>query len=152
LIALHDVAQDDDGRELIVLYVGDFDPSGMYMSEKDLPDRLSKYDGDHVELRRIALTRAQTRGLPSFPAADKSKDPFFRPLFPLFAKPSRLSKDSPSFRGSRCESPESIERQRNPPLYSFVTMKQCGGLRLPPSLSSYGGQVGSNPPYGPSSR
>ena len=72
---IYDVAQDDDGRELIVIYVGDLDPSGMYMSEKDLPDRLSKYDGDHVELRRIALTRAQARGLPSFPATDKRKDP-----------------------------------------------------------------------------
>jgi hypothetical protein len=35
---VYDVAQDDDGRKLIVIYVGDFDPSGMYMSEKDLPD------------------------------------------------------------------------------------------------------------------
>ena len=34
---VHDIAQDDDGRELIVLYVGDFDPSGMFMSEEDLP-------------------------------------------------------------------------------------------------------------------
>ena len=45
---VHDVSQDDDGRELIVLYVGDFDPSGMFMSEEDLPDRLSEYGGDHV--------------------------------------------------------------------------------------------------------
>jgi hypothetical protein len=71
---VHDIAQDDDGRELIILYVGDFDPSGLYMSEEDLPNRLSKYDGDHVTLTRIALTREQTRGLPSFPAADKKKD------------------------------------------------------------------------------
>ena len=35
---VHDVAKDDDGRELIVLYVGDFDPSGMFMSEVDLPN------------------------------------------------------------------------------------------------------------------
>ena len=72
---LHDVAEDDDGRELIVLYVGDFDPSGMYMSEEDLPGRLSKYGGDHVTLKRIALTREHVRGLPSFPVADKKKDP-----------------------------------------------------------------------------
>ena len=67
--------QDDDGRPLIVLYVGDFDPSGMFMSEADLPARLARYGGDHVELRRIALTPAQTRGLPSFPAADKTQGP-----------------------------------------------------------------------------
>ena len=75
---VHDVAQDDDGRALIVLYVGDFDPSGMFMSEDDLPARLAKYDGDHVKLKRIALTRSHTRGLPSFPATDKRKDPRYK--------------------------------------------------------------------------
>jgi hypothetical protein len=75
---VHDVAEDDDGRELIVLYVGDFDPSGMFMSEADLPKRLSEYGGDHVTLKRIALTRSQVRGLPSFPATDKKKDPRFK--------------------------------------------------------------------------
>jgi hypothetical protein len=76
--AVYDVAQDDDGRPLIVLYVGDYDPSGMFMSEEDLPKRLEKYDGDHVELRRIALKDAHTRGLLSFPAADKKKDKRYR--------------------------------------------------------------------------
>jgi hypothetical protein len=71
----YDVAQDDDGRPLVILYVGDFDPSGMFMSEADLPKRFDKYGGDHITLRRIALTRGQTRGLPSFPASDKRKDP-----------------------------------------------------------------------------
>jgi hypothetical protein len=75
---IHDVSQDDDGRDLIVLYVGDFDPSGMYMSEEDLPNRLSKYDGDHVTLKRIALTRKQVKGLPSFPAKDKRQDPRYK--------------------------------------------------------------------------
>jgi hypothetical protein len=72
---VHDVAIDDDGRDLIVLYVGDLDPSGMHMSEVDLPNRLSGYGGDHVTMTRIALTREHVRGLPSFPATDKRKDP-----------------------------------------------------------------------------
>ena len=76
--ATHDIAEDDDGRPIVVLYVGDYDPSGLFMSEQDLPARLSKYDGDHVELRRIALTPMQVRGLPSFPATDKRKDPRYR--------------------------------------------------------------------------
>jgi hypothetical protein len=75
---IHEVAQDDDGRELIVLYVGDFDPSGMFMSELDLPDRLSDYGGDHITLRRIALTREHVNDLPSFPATDKRKDPRYK--------------------------------------------------------------------------
>jgi hypothetical protein len=75
---IHDVAEDDDGRDLVVLYVGDFDPSGLYMSEEDLPARLDRYGGDHVDLRRIALTREQVGGLPSFPATDKRKDPRYK--------------------------------------------------------------------------
>ncbi|MGY8633834.1 hypothetical protein RAD15_15260 [Bradyrhizobium sp. 14AA] len=75
---IYAVAQDYDGRELVVLYVGDFDPSGMYMSEQDLPDRLARYDGDHIELTRIALKVDQLEGLPSFPATDKRKDPRYQ--------------------------------------------------------------------------
>src|SRR5262245_41217086 len=76
--SVYDVSQDNDGRELIALYVGDLDPSGMFMSEEDLPKRLADYDGHHVTLKRIALTRGQVVGLPSFPATDKRKDPRFK--------------------------------------------------------------------------
>jgi hypothetical protein len=72
---VYDIAQDDNGRPLIALYVGDYDPSGLYMSERDLPDRLVKYGGAHVELERIALLAHQLDGLPSFPASDKRDDP-----------------------------------------------------------------------------
>jgi hypothetical protein len=75
---IHDVAEDWDGRPLIILYVGDYDPSGMCMSEHDIPNRLAKYDGDHVVLKRITLTRGQMAGLPSFPASDKKKDPRYK--------------------------------------------------------------------------
>lgn len=72
---VYGVAQNCDGRPLIVLYVGDWDPSGLCMSELDLPERLQRYDGEHVDLNRIALEPNQLTGLPSFPAADKKKDP-----------------------------------------------------------------------------
>jgi hypothetical protein len=75
---VHDISEDNDGRPLIVLYAGDYDPSGLFMSEEDLPNRFVKYEGDHVTLKRIALTREHVRGLPSFPATDKRKDPRFR--------------------------------------------------------------------------
>ena len=74
---VHDISEDDDGRPLIILYVGDFDPSGMFMSEADLPNRFAKYDGDHITLRRIALTRQHVNALLWFPATDKRKDPRF---------------------------------------------------------------------------
>ena len=73
---VHDVAEDCDGRDLIAFYVGDFDPSGMCMSEHDLPTRLEKYDGTHVVVRRIALVRSDCTDLPSFPA--KKDDPRFK--------------------------------------------------------------------------
>jgi hypothetical protein len=75
---VHDMCEDDDGRPLIILYVGDFDPSGLYMSEVDLPTRFAKYDGKHIKLRRIALTKRQITRLPSFPAFDKRKDPRYQ--------------------------------------------------------------------------
>jgi hypothetical protein len=73
--SINDIAVSDNQRPLIVLYVGDWDPSGLWMSERDLPERLERYGGDHVSLKRIALTRKSLTGLPSFPATDKRKDP-----------------------------------------------------------------------------
>jgi len=75
---VYDVSQDDDGRSLVALYVGDYDPSGMFMSEEDLPKRLSDYGGNHITVRRVALTREHVRELPSFPATDKRKDPRYK--------------------------------------------------------------------------
>jgi hypothetical protein len=84
--ALYDAAQSDNGRPLIVLYVGDWDPSGMFMSERDLPERLARYGGNHIQLRRIAITRDQTRGVPSFPASDKNNDRRYRWFVENFGK------------------------------------------------------------------
>ena len=75
---VHDIADDYDDRPLTALYVGDWDPSGLYMSECDLPDRLAKYGSDHVQVKRIALTQEQLAALPSFPASDKRKDPRYK--------------------------------------------------------------------------
>ena len=74
----YDISQDDDGRELIALYVGDYDPSGMFMSESDLPERLERYGGYHVELKRVAIVKPDLDRLPTFPASDKKKDPRYK--------------------------------------------------------------------------
>ena len=74
--SVHDTAEQtkDMDRPLIALYCGDWDPSGLCMSEHDLPKRLTEY-GANVDLRRIALTHADTvSGLPPFEAATKHKD------------------------------------------------------------------------------
>ena len=74
--SVYDIAQDGgDGRLLIALYVGDFDPSGMFMSVEDLPNRLAKYGGDHVSLDRVALHSGHAESLQTFPASDKKSDP-----------------------------------------------------------------------------
>lgn len=78
--ALHQAATDSlvGDKVLTVLYLGDWDPSGLHMSELDLPRRLDVYGGD-VEITRLALTDADTRaGLPSFLAATKRGDPRYR--------------------------------------------------------------------------
>jgi len=69
----------DLDKPLIVLYVGDHDPSGRFMSDADLPARLAEYGAVDIELVRIALTKTDcTATLPSFPATDKSKDPRYQ--------------------------------------------------------------------------
>ncbi|HET9558340.1 MAG TPA: hypothetical protein VFS70_14455, partial [Actinomycetota bacterium] len=42
-------------KPFVALYIGDYDPSGWFMSEIDLPRRLVDYGGA-IDLRRIALT------------------------------------------------------------------------------------------------
>lgn len=71
---VHNVAEGTD--DVLALYVGDWDPSGMYMCEVDLPVRLERYGGD-AEIERVALTGADIAGanLPSFLAATKRGDP-----------------------------------------------------------------------------
>lgn len=73
--ALKDAAEAslDDHRPITVIYVGDFDPSGMHMSEVDIPDRMARYGGD-VALVRIAIG-TRDLSLPSFKASDKLSDP-----------------------------------------------------------------------------
>jgi hypothetical protein len=84
------------GKPTVILYVGDYDPSGMGMSELDLPRRIARYASDdpsqdltieearevleslQIEIRRIALTKEHTEMLGEatrFPASDKKDDP-----------------------------------------------------------------------------
>jgi hypothetical protein len=75
---VNDASQDDDGRPLTILYIGDFDPSGLWMSERDIPERLERYGGGHITVKRIALRRADCTALGSHPAFnldEKLKDP-----------------------------------------------------------------------------
>lgn len=78
---MNDIAEmtQDAEKPLYVLYVGDYDPSGLYMSEVDLPARLDRYGGE-ADIERIALTRddVEIGDLPWFPASDKTGDPRYK--------------------------------------------------------------------------
>ncbi len=60
-------------RDAVALYVGDWDPSGLYMSAMDLPNRLARY-GSQWEFERIAIVREDLDTLPYFDTATKSGD------------------------------------------------------------------------------
>jgi hypothetical protein len=70
----HDTAMREqaDHRRWIVLYVGDWDPSGMHMSERDLPLRLARYGSD-VEITRIAIVEDDLAVLPTFDSREKEE-------------------------------------------------------------------------------
>jgi hypothetical protein len=76
--ALYEAAEDSRATDqpLSVLYVGDWDPSGLHMSEVDLPARLERYGGE-LTLVRAALTAEDVADpdLPWFEAETKRHDP-----------------------------------------------------------------------------
>jgi hypothetical protein len=95
---VHEVAYDSltSAQRLVALYVGDWDPSGLHMSERDLPDRLEEYrvrlmrpgaisvlsrgTSARPEIERVALTDVDVAdpALPDFSADDKRGDPRYR--------------------------------------------------------------------------
>ncbi len=77
--AVHQIAEETQGsvKPLTVLYVGDWDPSGMHMSAIDLPSRLVRYDGE-AGIVRLALSEGDLATLPSFSLETKRGDPRYR--------------------------------------------------------------------------
>jgi hypothetical protein len=61
--AIHQAALDSRSsrKRLTVLYVGDWDPSGLHMSALDLPERLEQYGGA-VRLVRLVLKTPESSG------------------------------------------------------------------------------------------
>jgi hypothetical protein len=72
-----ELSQDLEDKLFVALYVGDWDPSGLHMSEVDLPERLDQYGGD-VQVERVALVKPDLTGLPSFDVKSKSQDPRYQ--------------------------------------------------------------------------
>lgn len=87
---VHDVAVQSkrDPRPLIALYVGDFDPSGLHMSEEDLPRRLKEYGARDVWLSRLALTNEDVADpkLPSFSVDTKRSDSRYKWFVPRYGR------------------------------------------------------------------
>lgn len=78
--ALNGIAEESTSctKPMTAFYVGDWDPSGLHMSEIDMPARIERYGGE-VNIERIALRADDVAGnLPSFDAATKTGDPRHR--------------------------------------------------------------------------
>ena len=78
--ALNGIAEESTKctKPMTAFYVGDWDPSGLHMSEIDMPTRIERYGGV-VNIERIALRADDVAGnLPSFDAATKTGDPRHR--------------------------------------------------------------------------
>lgn len=67
------------GKPALILYVGDWDPSGMHMSQADVPERLQRYGGI-AQIERAALNWLDVRdaNLPGFDVETKRNDPRYR--------------------------------------------------------------------------
>ena len=77
--AIHDAACASQTIEkpFSVFYIGDWDPSGLHMSEADLPERIERYDGE-IEVTRLALRQDDLAELPSFDLDSKENDSRYR--------------------------------------------------------------------------
>lgn len=77
--AVHQIAEEtqQSTKPLTILYVGDWDPSGLHMSALDLPSRLARYQSD-ARLVRLALAEEDLATLPSFSVHTKRGDPRYR--------------------------------------------------------------------------
>lgn len=62
-----------DARRLVILYVGDHDAAGLRMSVADLPARLTKYQAERFEIRRIAITSGDFAAYRAQGLADPAK-------------------------------------------------------------------------------
>lgn len=79
----HELADEirTSSKPMILLYLGDWDPSGLDMGDRYAPERLVEYgSGEEFSWRRIALTDALIRAhdLPGFDVATKQKDSRYR--------------------------------------------------------------------------
>lgn len=72
--AVDRIGRNYQGKNVTILYFGDYDPSGVDI-ERDLTDRLHRYGAGEVHVERIGLTLDQIREykLPPFPS--KRSDP-----------------------------------------------------------------------------
>lgn len=80
--SIYGAAQDtvENDKPLTVFYVGDWDCSGLHMSEVDIPERLARYGG-RADFARIALSPldvARGTNIPHFDADTKAGDPRYR--------------------------------------------------------------------------
>ena len=63
-----------DPRKLVILYVGDHDPTGLFISEADIPKRLLELGASNFEVRRLAIIGKDLKALAEFKDPIKKAD------------------------------------------------------------------------------
>jgi hypothetical protein len=80
--ALNDIAAaaSASDKQWQIFYIGDFDPSGMDMSEHDIPTRLESYGAQNINVERLALTEEDVflGHLPHYALDSKQLDKRYR--------------------------------------------------------------------------
>lgn len=85
-----------DGHKVVVIHVGDHDPSGIDMT-RDIHDRLKMFQVEDIEVQRVALTFAQVEEYQPPPNPAKTTDARFRSYAAKFGDESwELDALSPS--------------------------------------------------------
>lgn len=152
---VHQVAEESltDPRRLTALYVGDWDPSGLHMSELDLPRRLNAYGGD-VRVLRLALDEQDVRegDLPSFDVEMKRGDPRYQWFVERYGSTCwELDALSPVILRERVE--QAIAHRLDPDAWQRAAVTEAAELEsLSTILSAWPGISGQASKYSPRSR
>jgi hypothetical protein len=119
--------RDLDGQETVIIYCGDHDPSGLDMSENDIPKRfevfLNKYGQDRVLINRVALNFDQVEQYQPPPNPAKKTDSRFKAYRKRFGTESwELDSLEPTMLLSIIQT--AIDELKDPALYDGIKERE----------------------------
>lgn len=118
-------AYGDRGKQLVVLYCGDHDPSGIDMT-RDVRERLCMFSGYDVEVDRIALNMDQVRKLKAPENPAKVTDPRAKAYIREYGEKS-WELDAIEPRALDALVTQTVKKYRNERLWKDVVARQAAG-------------------------